>query len=437
MLIKRAHKGINTKRTIQTDVQGSKHSFSRVFPSFLQLKSGVLRNVPKIKDVEIQINIMKKLGFELDFDKNLNILKYSGINKKQRDMRYIGDYSSKYSRSLINLYPLYSMYNLKLKEPSGCPIGRRDISWYIEIMQKFGIRVDIKDNRTFVYRTNLKKVGEVHIRDRSFSSTNIAITCAIETRSNTKIYGPSIEPEIMDLVNMLNTAGVDILYNDIDDYLQIHAEKFNKNSTVDHTILPDRNVITTLICGALLLKKDIVINTYGFNDEQLQLSPFFEILKKINVSYKFLKNAIFIKGEFVPIKNTEIEIIAGHYPLFCSDWQPLIAVLSILGVNMVIEDTLFESRFGYLSEYQKFGVKYQMINERRARIFASEYFELDPEKTIKAIAHDLRCGAGIGLLSMLHKGTCEINNVVQIMRGYEDYDKQLNTLLGEEVFSFA
>jgi UDP-N-acetylglucosamine 1-carboxyvinyltransferase len=179
------------------------------------------------------------------------------------------------------------------------------------------------------------------------------------------------------------------------------------------------------------------MKTYGFNEEQLQLSPFLKILKKLNVFYRFSDNVVFVKGKFNPIKNKEIEIKAGHYPLFCSDWQPLIAVLSILGVNMVIEDTLFESRFGYLSEYKKFGVKSKMINERRAKIFASEDYKSNPEKIIKAKAHDLRCGAGVGLLSMLHEGGCEINNAVQIMRGYERYDEQLNTLLGEEVFSFV
>jgi UDP-N-acetylglucosamine 1-carboxyvinyltransferase len=436
MLIKKAHKSINNNRMIQINVQGSKHSFSRVFPSFLQLNSGILRNVPKIKDVEIQIDIMKRLGFDLDFDTNLNILKFSGLNRRQQCKPNIGDYSSKYSRSLINLYPLFSRHNLELKEPTGCPIGRRDISWYTEIMKQFGIFVDIKDAHTTVYRKNLNKVSEVRIRERSFSSTNIAITCAIETKSNTKIFEPSIEPEILDLVNMLEKSGVNICYNNRDDYLQIQADTLEKNVFVDHTILPDRNVIVTLICGALLLKKDILIETHGFNEEHLQLSPFLDILKKLNVHYQFVDNTISVKGSFIPSNNDEIEIRAGHYPLFCSDWQPLIAVLSILGINMVIEDTLFESRFGYLNEYKKFGVKFEMINERRAKIIASADYKLKPNKIIQAKALDLRCGAGIGLLSMLHEGTCEIKNTVQIMRGYERFDKQLNNLLGQEVFSF-
>ena len=437
MLVKKAHSGININKTLQMDVQGSKHSFSRIFPSFLQFKNGILRNVPVIKDVEIQIDIMKRLGFDLDFDQDLNILKYSGINERQPYKPNIGDYSTKYSRSLINLYPLFSRFNIELNEPTGCSIGRRDISWYIDIMQKFGIIVDINDMRTIVYRKNLKKVSEVHIRERSFSSTNIAITCALEARSNTKICRPSIEPEILELVNMLKKTGVNIHYNEKNDYFHIDADPFDKNNSVDHTILPDRNVIVTLICGVLLQRKDIIIKTYGFNEEQLKLSPFLDILKKLNVFYQFLDNAIFIKGTFIPSKNIEIEIKAGHYPLFCSDWQPLIAVLSILGVNMVIEDTLFESRFGYLNEYKKFGVKFKMINERRAKIIASEDFKLNSEKVIQAKALDLRCGAGVGLLSLLHNGTCEIKNVMQIMRGYERFDKQLNNLLGEEAFSFV
>jgi UDP-N-acetylglucosamine 1-carboxyvinyltransferase len=436
MLVKAAHKKNNDRKTIEIDVQGSKHSFSRVFPSFLQFNSGVLRNVPNIKDVEIQIDIMKQLGFLLDFDYNSNIITYDGIVKGEQKLIKIDDYCSKYSRSLINLYPLFSRFDLDLKEPTGCPIGKRDISWYVEIMQRFGILVDIKENRTHVHRGKLKKVSEVKIRDRSFSSTNIAITCAIEARSNTKVTGPSLEPEILDLICMLKKSGVDIKYFAEHDFVKINAANFDETNNLNYTILPDRNVIVTLVCGALLLGKDIEIKTLGFNKEQMCLSPFLNLLKELNIVYKFFNDVIFVKGSSTKLKNMEIEIKAGHYPLFCSDWQPLIAVLAILGVKMTIEDMLFESRFGYLKEYKKFGVKYRMLNRRHAKLVGSDDYELNRDKLIKTYAHDLRCGAGVGLLSMLHEGKCEIENEMQIMRGYENYDKQLNTLLGEEVYRF-
>ncbi len=436
MLVKRVHKNVKKTNLVEMTVQGSKHSFSRILPSFLQLNSGVLRNVPDIKDVEIQIDIMKKLGFLLDFEKNSNVLNYSGIDKKKAGIVNIEDYSSRYSRSLINLYPIFSRFDIKLKEPTGCPIGRRDISWYVDIMKQFGISFDIHNMYTRVYCSELKKADEIKIRDRSFSSTNIAITCAIEAKSDTKIFGPSLEPEIFDLINMLQNAEVKIRYHAEEDCVHIQADQFDEKKVVDHTILPDRNVIVTLVCGALLLKKDICINTFGFTETQLQLAPFLDILKQLNIDYQYNDNRLLVMGASCRIKGRELEIKAGHYPLFCSDWQPLIAVLSVLGLTMTIEDTLFESRFGYLDEYKKFGVKYKIIDERRAKILDSEGYEFNPEQKIKAKALDLRCGAGIGLLSMLHHGVCEIENVLQIKRGYERYDTQLNTLLGEDLFCY-
>ena len=137
------------------------------------------------------------------------------------------------------------------------------------------------------------------------------------------------------------------------------------------------------------------------------------------------------------MKGKQVEVKALHYPLFCSDWQPLFAVLSLLGLNMTIEDTLFESRFGYLlDKYKKFNVKSRMINDRQAIFLDSEGFENDPQKKIVANAVDLRCGAGLGLLSMLHEGEAEIHNVIQIKRGYENFDKQLNTLIGSDLYSY-
>ena len=436
MLIKKESKIKISDKEVEMNVQGSKHSFSRIFPSFLQFTEGVVKNVPNIKDVEIQIDIMKKLGFLLDFDRNSNTLRYSGRKEVAENRVDIGEYSSKHSRSLINLYPIFSRYGVELKEPSGCPIGRRDISWYVDIMNQFGIFVDMNDAQMRVYRSELNRVDEIRIRSRSFSSTNIAITCVIEAQSNTKIYGPSIEPEIFDLIRMLSNAKVNIKYDENEDCIHINASQSDKFKSVDHTILPDRNVIVTLVCGALLLRKDIRLNTLNFDEKLLQLDPFLVILDQLKIRYEISGYSLLVIGSSCNLNGLEIKVKAGHYPLFCSDWQPLIAVLCRLGVNLDIEDTLFESRFGYLDEYKKFGLKYQMINDRRAKIFGSEKTEINPDIKIQANALDLRCGAGIGLLSMLHDGICEISNVVQIKRGYENYEEQLNTLFGQKIFNY-
>ena len=173
-----------------------------------------------------------------------------------------------------------------------------------------------------------------------------------------------MEPEIFDLIKMLKSAEVNINYNEEHDCLNIQAGKFYQAKNVDHTLLPDRNVIVTHVCGALL--KNMVIKSFGFTEAQLKLAPFTDILRQLNIEYEFLDDRMIVKGLFCKLKGKHLEIKAGHYPLFCSDWQPLIAVLSLLGLNMTIEDTLFESRFGYLEEYKKFDVKSRKINERRA-----------------------------------------------------------------------
>ena len=62
-----------------------------------------------------RIDIMKKLGFLLDFHRNSNTLRYSGRKEVAENRVDIGEYSSKHSRSLINLYPIFSRYGVGLK----------------------------------------------------------------------------------------------------------------------------------------------------------------------------------------------------------------------------------------------------------------------------------------------------------------------------------
>ena len=169
MLIKKNHDRTHKTAKAEIHIQGSKHSFSRIFPSFLQFDGGVLKNVPVIKDVEIQIDTMKMLGFDLYLDEQKNALINHGGSKKSHANPSICDFSSKYSRSLINLYPIFSRYGVELAQPTGCPIGKRDISWYVEIMEQFGIIVNKTDMITRVYRSQMQNVREVKIRNRSFS----------------------------------------------------------------------------------------------------------------------------------------------------------------------------------------------------------------------------------------------------------------------------
>jgi len=245
------------------------------------------------------------------------------------------------------------------------------------------------------------------------------------------IENPSIEPEIIDLLDMIATAGVKLLWDDKYYLLQVDARDVNLDSEIKFQIMDDRNHAVNLIIGALLLNKKITISSC----KPLQLSPFYELLDIMNVRINENESGLAVEIDPSNFKsNTKLKFETGPYPKVCSDWQPLIATLGKKGVTIEFYEGLFESRLKYLAEYSRFGIRYKINGERSAIIFNSH--QAQPKSKIDARAFDLRCGAGLGLLSMLVGDRVIIHNAIQIRRGYQDYPLDLNTLVGSNLYSF-
>ncbi|MBK1646944.1 hypothetical protein CKO25_20450 [Thiocapsa imhoffii] len=429
-LIKERHTPVYGGK-IQCRAQGSKHAFSRIFPSFLLFRNGTLTNVPDILDVHLQVEFMRLFGYEVTYDNKTHTLTYDGYGESRQNLTTDSRIYN-HSRSLVNLFPLISKENTSLYVPGGCPIGKRDISWYLEIMSKFGIEFENKGDRLYLTRRTVTKAPEnIKIRNRSFSSTNIAISCALERQIKIIIENPSIEPEILDLLEMMDEAGAKIEWDSAYNVLDLDARDLNLDREINFTVMDDRNHVVTMIIGALLLEKKIDI----LYCKPLQMKPFYELLSMMNIRINEDDDRMVLESDPSDfMSNTNLKFETGPYPKVCSDWQPLLATLAKKGVGIELYEGLFESRLRYLEEYSHLGIQYILEGERSARIFESS--STLPKSKIEVRALDLRCGGGLGLLAMLVPEKVYIHNTVQIRRGYDNYPSDLNLLVGKEVFTY-
>lgn len=416
---------------VHCNLQGSKHAFSRILPSFLLFKKGTLTNVPDILDAKLQLDFIRMFGYDVSYDNQKNTLTYHGYKPTSCNYSSSGG-MFQHSRSLINLFPIISRNEFEVNIPGGCPIGKRDISWYLAIMEQFGIQFHRDKDLLQLYRKEVDKLPDhIYIRNRSFSSTNIAISCAVEHQIKVTIENPSIEPEIIDLLDMISTAGTNLQWDANYYLLQLDARKVDLDSEIKFQVMDDRNHAVNLIIGAILLDKKLYISSC----KPLQLTPFYELLKIMDVKIKESGNGLAVEidpANFSSIKN--LKFATGPYPKICSDWQPLIATLGKKGITIDFYEGLFESRLKYLEEYSRFGIHYDKKSERSAIIHNSH--QNHPNGKIEARALDLRCGAGLGLLSLLIGNKVTIYNTIQIRRGYQDYPLDLNTLVGDDLYFF-
>jgi UDP-N-acetylglucosamine 1-carboxyvinyltransferase len=169
---------------------------------------------------------------------------------------------------------------------------------------------------------------------------------------------------------------------------------------------------TFLALGALSEKGITVTNC-----EIAELSSAFEVLTSLGTELGFGKDGITARrGE----KNNFTELTATPYPGFPTDLQPIFAVpMHISGGK--ITDTVWPSRFGYLSELARFGLVYRTVGN-------TAYIEPSRLDSAVASAPDLRGGMACIMAAILAKGKSVVDSVEIVERGYENLEAKLRSL---------
>jgi len=114
------------------------------------------------------------------------------------------------------------------------------------------------------------------------------------------------------------------------------------------------------------------------------------------------------------------------YPGFPTDMQPQLAVLLCLsdGTSIVTE-TIFDNRFRYIEELKRLGAN-AVVDGRVAVI---EGVDRLMGTTLKCC--DLRAGAALVIAALKADGTSELEEIVHIERGYENFVDKIRGIGGE------
>jgi UDP-N-acetylglucosamine 1-carboxyvinyltransferase len=243
------------------------------------------------------------------------------------------------------------------------------------------------------------------------------------------------EPEIDELINLLNQMGAKILRVN---NRTIKIEGVDKLSGTEFTIGMDRNEIVTFAIAAVITKGDILIK----GAQNVDLSPFIQRLELAGGGVRQEEDGIrfFYKGE---LRNVDVE--TSSYPGFMTDWQgPWAILMTQARGNTVIHETVYENRFGYVTELKKMGANVVMFNpevKNPEKVYNfnlcdndSSYFHAieikGPAKLHDAVVYvsDLRAGATLVLAALSAVGESVIFGVEHLDRGYEKLEERLSFL---------
>ncbi len=351
-------------------------------------------------------NFKKKKSIEIkNVNKNINTLApYKLVKTMRAGVLVLGPLLTKYGKAKVSL-------------PGGCAIGTRPVDLHLFALKKLGAKIKIKDGYILAEAKKGLIGAKIRFPSISVGATENALIAAFKAKGKTVLKNCAIEPEIKDLISFLKKLGANISLKGRT--ISIKESKA-KNSKIIHQVIFDRIELGTyMIAGALLVKKNLIIDKI---DPKIIKSEI-KVLKKIGIQIIQKKKSIIIKRSKSLKK---IDIVTKPYPGFPTDLQAQLMVLltQVNGFSKIKED-IFENRFMHVPELKRMGANIK-IKDKTAIIKG-------PSKLTGAevMATDLRASVSLVLAGMIADNRTIINRIYHLDRGYEFLEHKLKNCKAE------
>ena len=409
---------INGGRPLKGEVtiSGAKNSVVALIPATILADDIVtLDGVPDISDVASLIEIMTIMGAKIERKEDSLIIDPRGvknmpmpfgkINSLRASYYFYGSLLGRYGQATVGL-------------PGGCDLGPRPIDLHLKAFEAMGAAMTM-DGSSMKLATNGKPLqgANIYMDTVSVGATINTILAAVKAEGRTVIENAAREPEIIDVVTLLNNmgahirgAGTDIII--IDGVQNLHGTR--------HQVIPDRIEAGTYIALAAAIGEGIQINNVLYE----HLESYIAKLEEMGVRMTISEDSIFVEKQ-TGLK--AIQIKTSPYPGFATDLQqPITPLLLTAAGRGRIVDTIYEKRVNHVPELAKMGATISTLNDHII-------YEGPNQLTGSSVkATDLRAGAALVIAGLMASGTTEITNVEYILRGYSDIIHKL-TQLGADI----
>ena len=392
----------------QIRISGSKNaSLPILAATLLSDKKISLTNLPKVKDIETMILLLKSLGSTIDDNKKILTIK----NNKQTKTFAAYSLVKTMRAGILVLGPLLAKFGkAKVSLPGGCAIGTRPVDIHLQALSKLGVKYKIIQG--YVHANAPKGLIGANIKfpKVSVGATENLIIASCLAKGKTTLSNCAIEPEIKDLVNFLINMGCNIKWTA---KRTIKIDGVRNLREIKYQVMPDRIEAGTYLIAAALTEGNLKI--IGIDPKII--STEINILKKVGAKIIQKKNEISIQGS-KKIKN--INIKTSPYPGFPTDLQAqMMVLLCKANKRSYIREEIFENRFMHVAELNRMGAEIS-IHGNKAIIEGNVKFE-----AAELMATDLRASVSLILAALSAKGKSIINRIYHLDRGYEDIEKKL------------
>ncbi|WP_406105576.1 UDP-N-acetylglucosamine 1-carboxyvinyltransferase [Micromonospora globbae] len=412
-------------------VVGAKNSALKLMAAALLAPGrSVITNVPRITDIAIMGEVLRRLGCGVRFDADDPVdpmVARGGVARSRSvsidvpeqpgtDADY--DLVRRLRASICVLGPLLARRGyVRVAHPGGDAIGSRGLDMHISGLTRMGAEISGEHGFVIASAPHGLHGAEIMLDFPSVGATENLVMAAVLARGATVIDNAAREPEIVDICTMLQQMGAQISGAGTS---TLHIEGVPALRPVRHATVGDRIVAGTWAFGAAMTRGDVTVT--GADPAFLEVA-----LDKLVAAGGLVEtraDAFRIRMDDRP---AAVDVVTLPFPGFATDLLPMAIGLAAVseGASLITEN-IFDGRFMFANEMMRLGADIK-TDGHHALVCGRERLSGAPVR-----ATDIRAGAGLIIAGLCADGVTEVSHVHHVDRGYPDFVADLRAL-GVEV----
>ncbi len=377
-----------------------------------------LSNLPRIRDVEVMVELLSDLGADAAWTGPNEVrVDSSGVSKTDLDP----DLCREIRASFLLAGPLLARFGRAVvPPPGGDVIGRRRLDTHIHAFAELGVEVEI--NGAYDLRADRLVGTRMYLDEASVMGTENAIMAAVLAQGETIVGHAACEPHIQDLCRFLVSIGarIDGIGSNV-----LRIQGVDRLGGGGYRIGPEHVEAASFAALAAVTGGDLTIEDVQ-PDDLISIVPAF---RKLGIEFEVGESTLRVPpgqnlGVVDDLGGQIPKIESGIWPAFPADLTSIavVAATQATGTVLVFEK-MFESRLFFVDKLVSMGARIILCDPHRAVVTG-------PAQLVgqRLESPDIRAGMAMVIAALCAEGRSSIGNIRQIDRGYERIDERLRAL---------
>jgi UDP-N-acetylglucosamine 1-carboxyvinyltransferase len=379
----------------------------------------IVRNVPRIRDVEAMLNILRAIGVEVSWRGPNEVALCAAATREVEVEEELADLIR---ASFLLAGPLLARFHRAvMSSPGGDVIGRRRLDPHLDAFRAMGAVVDCGREITLSAPHGLRPT-DVFMDEPSVMATENALMAAALIPGTTVIGNAASEPHVQGLARMLVKMGADI--HGIGSNL-ITVNGAERLHGCEHDVAPDHIEIGSFMALAGVTGGELRIKDTVPGDLRMIRLMF----ERVGLHTELDGNDVLVPGGQKLVVQADVgeyksKIQDGPWPAFPADLTSIALALATQAEgSILVHEWMFENRLIFADKLILMGADIVMCDPHRAIVTGPRRLRGE-----RVESPDIRAGMAMLLAALCAEGRSEIGNIRQIDRGYERIDERLREL---------